>query len=42
MLQWTAAGRGPRLMLLVHHTEAQREYEYDRKSNVGTLDKALD
>jgi len=42
MLEWTAAGKGMRLMLLVHHTDAQREYVYDRKSSVGRLDKALD
>lgn len=29
-------------MLLVHHTDATREYAYDRKSSVGTLDKSLD
>jgi phosphoserine phosphatase len=42
MLQWTAAGEGPRLVLLVHHTDAEREYAYDRDSQVGKLDKALD
>jgi phosphoserine phosphatase len=42
MLQFTAAGKGPRLMLIVHHTDAEREYAYDRKSRVGRLDKALD
>ena len=42
MLQWTAAGSGPRFMLLVHHTDAEREWAYDRKSHVGRLDKALD
>ncbi len=42
MLEWTAAGKGPRLMLIVHHTDADREYAYDRKSQIGTLDKALD
>jgi len=42
MLEWTAAGTGKRLMLLVHHTDATREYAYDRQSSVGTLDKALD
>ena len=42
MLEWTAAGHGPRLMLLVHHTDAEREYSYDRNSQVGKLDKALD
>ena len=42
MLQWTAAGTGPRLCLLVHHTDAKREWAYDRQSHVGRLDKALD
>ena len=42
MLQWTAAGEGARLMLLVHHTDAGREWAYDRASHVGKLDKALD
>jgi len=42
MLQWTAAGKGPRLMMFVHHTDAEREYAYDRKSHFGRLDKALD
>ena len=42
MLEWTAAGDGTRFMLLVHHTDAEREYAYDRKSSVGRLDKALD
>jgi hypothetical protein len=42
MLQWTAAGDGARLMGLVHHTDAEREWAYDRESPVGRLDKALD
>ena len=42
MLQYTAAGSGPRLMLIVHHTDAEREFAYDRKSHIGKLDKALD
>lgn len=42
MLEWTAAGTGPRLMLIVHHTDADREYAYDRQSSVGRLDSALD
>jgi phosphoglycolate phosphatase-like HAD superfamily hydrolase len=42
MLQWTAAGGGARFMGLVHHTDAEREYAYDRKSSFGRLDKALD
>ncbi|WP_231712198.1 HAD family hydrolase [Vineibacter terrae] len=42
MLQYTAAGEGARFMGLVHHTDAEREFAYDRKSHVGKLDKALD
>ena len=42
MLQWTAAGPGARFMGIVHHTDAEREWAYDRKSHVGKLDKALD
>jgi phosphoglycolate phosphatase-like HAD superfamily hydrolase len=42
MLQWTAAWPGARFMGIVHHTDAEREYAYDRKSHVGRLDKALD
>ena len=42
MLQWTTAGRGARLALIVHHTDAEREWAYDRKSSIGQLDKALD
>ena len=42
MLQWTAAGDGARLMGIVHHTDAVREYAYDRESHIGRLDKALD
>jgi len=42
MLEWTAAGTGARFMGLVHHTDAEREWAYDRKSYVGRLDKAWD
>jgi hypothetical protein len=42
MLQWTTAGAGARFGLLVHHTDAEREWAYDRSSHVGKLDKALD
>ena len=42
MLQWTTAGLGPRFALYVHHTDAEREWAYDRKSSVGRLDKGLD
>jgi hypothetical protein len=42
MLQYTDVGNRPRLMLIVHHDDAEREYAYDRNSKVGRLDKALD
>jgi phosphoglycolate phosphatase-like HAD superfamily hydrolase len=42
MLQWTAAGGGPRFMGIVHHTDSDREWAYDRRSHIGRLDKALD
>ena len=42
MIQYTLAGEGRRLGLFVHHTDAENEYAYDRKSHVGTLDKVLD
>ncbi len=42
MLQWTWAGEGPRLACLLHHTDAEREWAYDRGSPIGGLDKAWD
>ncbi len=42
MLQWTTADEGLRFAGLVHHTDAEREYAYDRESKIGKLDKALD
>jgi haloacid dehalogenase-like hydrolase len=42
MLQWTAAGSGARFCLYVHHTDAEREFAYDRQSHIGKLDKGLD
>nr|WP_262330634.1 HAD family hydrolase [Bosea sp. BH3] len=42
MLQYTTAGDGARLALIVHHTDAEREWAYDRTSKIGKLDKALD
>ena len=43
MLQWTTTkARGRRFGLIVHHTDAEREYAYDRQSPFGRLDKALD
>lgn len=42
MLQYTAAGTGPRLMLYLHHTDGEREWAYDRESSIGRLDRGLD
>jgi hypothetical protein len=42
MLEYTASGSGARFMGLVHHTDAKREWAYDRQSKIGNLDKALD
>jgi phosphoglycolate phosphatase-like HAD superfamily hydrolase len=42
MLEFTTTGKGARLGLIVHHTDAEREYAYDRKSHIGKLDKGLD
>ena len=42
MLEWTTAGPGARLALIVHHTDAQREWAYDRTSHIGQLARALD
>lgn len=43
MLQYTTQGQpGARLGMLVHHTDAEREWAYDRKSSIGRLDKAMD
>jgi hypothetical protein len=42
MLTWTMAGGGPRFALLVHHTDARREWAYDRLSPIGRLHLALD
>lgn len=42
MLQWTCLNDGARFCLIVHHTDAEREWAYDRKSSIGLLDKAID
>ena len=42
MLEWTTAGEGPRLGVLVHHTDAEREWAYDRDSHIGKLVRGLD
>jgi len=41
MLRWTTAEGQPRFGLIVHHTDAERKYAYDRDSDIGRLDKAL-
>jgi hypothetical protein len=42
MLEWAKGGGGVRFALIVHHTDAEREWAYDRHSSIGRLDKALD
>ena len=42
MLEWTTTGDGPRFGLLLHHTDDEREWSYDRESHVGRLDRGLD
>ncbi|MBL9157492.1 MAG: haloacid dehalogenase-like hydrolase [Verrucomicrobiales bacterium] len=42
MLEWTTSGEGPRLGILIHHTDAEREFAYDRESHVGKLARGLD
>jgi hypothetical protein len=42
MLDWTTSGSGPRFGLIVHHTDADREWAYDRDSPIGQLARGLD
>jgi len=42
MLAWTTAGEGARLGVLIHHTDAAREWAYDRASHIGKLVRGLD
>jgi phosphoglycolate phosphatase-like HAD superfamily hydrolase len=42
MLEWTTSGKGPRFGLYVHHTDAEREWAYDRESHIGKLQRGLD
>ena len=42
MLQWTTTGSSTRIGVIIHHTDSEREWAYDRESSVGKLDKALD
>jgi hypothetical protein len=41
MLEWTQAGGGPRLMLLLRHDDARREWAYGAESHVGTFSDSL-
>jgi hypothetical protein len=42
MLEWTTSGKGPRFGMIIHHTDAEREWAYDRESHIGKLSKGLD
>lgn len=42
MLEWATTGEGPRFGMIVHHTDAEREWAYDRESHVGRLERGLD
>jgi len=42
MLEWTTSGAAPRLGILIHHTDGQREFAYDRDGHVGRLSRGLD
>lgn len=42
MLEWTSAGEGPSLAMIVHHDDAEREWAYDRESHIGRLVRGLD
>ncbi len=42
MIEWTTAGEGARFGMLIHHTDAEREWAYDRDSHIGRLDRGLD
>ena len=42
MIEWTTSGDGPRLGVLVHHTDADREFAYDREGHIGVLNRGLD
>lgn len=42
MLRWVTAAKGPGFAMVIHHTDAEREFAYDRQSSFGKLDKTLD
>jgi phosphoserine phosphatase len=41
MLEWTTRGKGARFGMIIHHTDAEREFAYDRESHIGKLDRGL-
>lgn len=42
MMQWTNTSAGPHFAMYIHHTDAVREWAYDRDSKIGTLSVGLD
>ncbi len=42
MLEYATTGEGPRIGLILHHTDEEREWAYDRESHIGKLDRGLD
>lgn len=42
MLEYATSGTGPAFGLIVHHTDAEREFAYDREGHIGVLDRGLD
>jgi len=42
MMQWTDSNSYKSFQLYLHHTDAEREWAYDRESHIGKLDKGLD
>ncbi len=42
MMQWTASNTYKSMMLYIHHTDATREWAYDRNSHIGTFNKGFD
>lgn len=42
MLEYTTAGEGPRMGIYIHHTDADREWAYDREGHIGVLNQGLD
>lgn len=42
MLEYTTGGDGPRFGMLLHHTDGEREFAYDREGHIGVLNRGLD